>query len=152
MLVEDAAHAIPAKYKGRPSGSGANPVSFSFYATKNLTTAEGGMLTGSRDLIDPASSSACTAWTATPGSATTAPAAGATTSSRPGFKYNMTDIQAAIGLQQLRRLDAMHARRREIVKLYDAAFGEMGVFELPSSAPTCSTPGTSTRCGCEPTS
>src|SRR5207249_3237825 len=45
-VVEDAAHAIPARYKGRFIGAGTNPAAFSFYATKNLTTAEGGMLTG----------------------------------------------------------------------------------------------------------
>ena len=46
VVIEDAAHALPAKYKGRTIGSGPNPASFSFYATKNLTTGEGGMLTG----------------------------------------------------------------------------------------------------------
>ncbi|HPF69616.1 MAG TPA: DegT/DnrJ/EryC1/StrS aminotransferase family protein, partial [Candidatus Krumholzibacteria bacterium] len=46
VLVEDAAHALPTRYKGRLVGSGANPACFSFYATKNLTTAEGGLLTG----------------------------------------------------------------------------------------------------------
>ena len=51
-VVEDAAHALPASYKGRRIGSGSNPVAFSFYATKNLTTAEGGMLTGEPDLIE----------------------------------------------------------------------------------------------------
>src|SRR2546430_10198740 len=46
LVLEDAAHALHAAYQGRTIGSGANPVAFSFYATKNLTTAEGGMLTG----------------------------------------------------------------------------------------------------------
>ncbi len=52
LLVEDAAHSLPAKYKGRMIGSGNNPVAFSFYATKNLTTAEGGMLTGNAEMIE----------------------------------------------------------------------------------------------------
>ena len=50
-VIEDAAHALPAAYRGRPVGSGANPVSFSFYATKNLTTGEGGMLTGDPEFL-----------------------------------------------------------------------------------------------------
>src|SRR5207249_3824508 len=50
-LVEDAAHALPARYKGRLIGGGYNAVAFSFYATKNLTTAEGGMLTGDPDFL-----------------------------------------------------------------------------------------------------
>src|SRR6185437_5110423 len=50
-LVEDAAHALPACYKGQPIGSGGNPVAFSFYATKNLTTGEGGMLTADPDFL-----------------------------------------------------------------------------------------------------
>jgi dTDP-4-amino-4,6-dideoxygalactose transaminase len=57
-VIEDAAHSLPAGYKGRPIGSLAPSDSvpvltcFSFYATKNLTTAEGGMLTGNKDLLD----------------------------------------------------------------------------------------------------
>src|SRR5207302_9783187 len=51
-VIEDAAHALPAKYKGRPIGSGANPVAFSLYPTKNMTTAEGGMLTGDAALLE----------------------------------------------------------------------------------------------------
>src|SRR5690242_8208970 len=50
-LVEDAAHALPACYKGRPIGSEGNPVAFSFYATKNLTTGEGGMLTADPEFL-----------------------------------------------------------------------------------------------------
>ncbi len=52
LLIEDAAHSLPAKYKGRMIGSGKNPTAFSFYATKNLTTAEGGMLTGDPQMIE----------------------------------------------------------------------------------------------------
>src|SRR5438874_11191408 len=51
-VIEDAAHALPARYKGRLIGLGPNPVAFSFYATKNLTTGEGGMLTGDPALLD----------------------------------------------------------------------------------------------------
>ena len=53
-IVEDAAHALPAQYKGRTIGAGHNLTAFSFYATKNMTTSEGGMLTGPAALIDEA--------------------------------------------------------------------------------------------------
>ena len=53
-VLEDAAHALPAVYRGKAIGSGDNPAAFSFYATKNLTTAEGGMLTGSEELLEQA--------------------------------------------------------------------------------------------------
>src|SRR6266513_4792213 len=52
LVREDAAHAIPAAYRGRKIGSGANPGAFSFYATKNLTTGEGGMLTGDAAFLE----------------------------------------------------------------------------------------------------
>src|SRR5438105_12684463 len=51
-VIEDAAHALAAKYRGRPIGAGGNPTAFSFYATKNLTTAEGGMLTGGPEFLE----------------------------------------------------------------------------------------------------
>ncbi|MBK6899696.1 MAG: DegT/DnrJ/EryC1/StrS aminotransferase family protein [bacterium] len=135
LLVEDAAHAVPAKYKGRFVGSGDNPVSFSFYATKNLTTAEGGMLTGSPAMI------AQGVVVSLHGMDRDAWKRNDRTGSwrydivTPGFKYNMTDIQAAIGLQQLRRLEAMHARRRELVARYNAAFGDLDACELPVERP-----------------
>jgi dTDP-4-amino-4,6-dideoxygalactose transaminase len=55
----------------------------------------------------------------------------------PGFKYNMTDIQAAIGLVQLRKLDAMDARRRQIVQVYQEELGKLGVFDLPVEREDC---------------
>jgi dTDP-4-amino-4,6-dideoxygalactose transaminase len=51
---------------------------------------------------------------------------------RPGFKYNMTDIQAALGLHQLRKLEAFHRRRQEIAARYNAAFGAFGELETPA--------------------
>jgi dTDP-4-amino-4,6-dideoxygalactose transaminase len=54
FVLEDAAHALPARYKGKMVGTLGDLTAFSFYATKNLTTAEGGMLTGSKALLDKA--------------------------------------------------------------------------------------------------
>jgi dTDP-4-amino-4,6-dideoxygalactose transaminase len=134
-LIEDAAHAIGAAFRGQPIGSGQNLTAFSFYATKNLTTGEGGMLTGPPELLDDARvislhGMSREAWTRY--------AAGgkwAYDIVAPGFKYNMTDMQAALGLQQLRRFDAMQRRRAEIVARYNKAFGAHGDFELPALRP-----------------
>lgn len=132
LLIEDAAHAVPAKYKGRYIGSGENPVAFSFYATKNLTTAEGGMLTGSQEMVNRGIVVSLHGMDRDAWKRNDRSGSWRYDIVTPGFKYNMTDIQAAIGLQQLRRIEAMHARRREIVRQYNEAFAEMGVFELPA--------------------
>jgi len=131
LLVEDAAHAIPAKYKGRWIGSGNNPVSFSFYATKNLTTAEGGMLTGAPEMIDRAIIASLHGMDRDAWKRNDRTGSWRYDIVTPGFKYNMTDIQAAMGLRQLEKLAAMHARRRELVGLYDAAFAGTDAFDLP---------------------
>lgn len=131
LLIEDAAHAIPAKYKGRFIGAGENPVAFSFYATKNLTTAEGGMLTGSQEMVNRGIVVSLHGMDRDAWKRNDRSGSWRYDIVTPGFKYNMTDIQAAIGLQQLRRIEAMHARRREIIRQYNDAFSEMGVFELP---------------------
>jgi dTDP-4-amino-4,6-dideoxygalactose transaminase len=130
-VIEDAAHAIPARYKGRMIGSGPNPVAFSFYATKNLTTGEGGMLTGAPEMIARARVLALhgmsrDAWKRYgPGGSWFYEV------EEPGFKYNMTDIQAAMGLAQLRKLERFQARRRQIVAAYNMAFRGIEALETP---------------------
>jgi dTDP-4-amino-4,6-dideoxygalactose transaminase len=137
-VVEDAAHSLPATYKGHPIGSvSANedvPVltCFSFYATKNLTTAEGGMLTGSKELLEEARR-----WSLHGMNRDAWKRYGANGSwfydvDCPGYKYNMTDIQAALGLIQLRKLSQFHARRSEIVQKYWAAFRDREELEVPT--------------------
>ena len=137
LLIEDAAHAMPATYKGRLIGSGSNPVAFSFYATKNLTTAEGGMLTGSPDLIETGVVTSLHGMDRDAWKRNSKAGSWRYDIVTPGFKYNMTDIQAAIGLHQLRKLKTMYARRREIVELYNAAFAPLGVFDLPVEREGC---------------
>jgi dTDP-4-amino-4,6-dideoxygalactose transaminase len=136
-VIEDAAHALPAKYKGRgigapvPSSNVRILSCYSFYATKNLTTAEGGMLTGPPDLVEEAR-----IWGLHGMSREAWKRYGAEGSwyyevIRPGFKYNLTDIQAAIGLHQLKKLPGFHVRRREIVQRYNTAFSEFEEFQTP---------------------
>jgi dTDP-4-amino-4,6-dideoxygalactose transaminase len=134
-VVEDAAHAQGSAVAGRAVGSvtGATPrqgACFSFYVTKNITTGEGGMLTGDEELVDEARR-----WSLHGMSRDAWKRYGAGGSWRydvtvPGFKYNMSDLQAALGLVQLGRAEQLLERRREIAAAYDAAFAE-----LPGLAP-----------------
>jgi dTDP-4-amino-4,6-dideoxygalactose transaminase len=129
-VLEDAAHSLPAAYRGRPIGDVAHEsveraVAFSFYATKNLTTGEGGMLTGTPDFIAESK-----LWSLHGMGKDAWKRYGAGGSwhyevTRPGFKYNMTEIQAALGQVQMTKLEAMDARRREIAHAYTAGFAEV---------------------------
>lgn len=137
-IVEDAAHSLPARYRGRLIGApveGAtrpNLVAFSFYATKNLTTGEGGMLTGTPELVDQAR-----AWSLHGMSRDAYKRYSADGSWRydillPGFKYNLPELQGALGLVQLRRLPAMMARRRALVARYNRGFAPLEEVEVPT--------------------
>lgn len=135
VVLEDAAHALPARYKGRLIGSTDNPVAFSFYATKNLTTAEGGMLTGAPSFIELARvlslhGMSRDAWRRYDRSGSWYYEVVA-----PGFKYNMTDIQASLGLWQLRKLERFQKRRREVVQMYNEGFRGVEALELPVERP-----------------
>src|SRR5213083_2657640 len=130
-LVEDAAHALPARYKGRLIGGGYNAVAFSFYATKNLTTAEGGMLTGDPDFLERARVLSLHGMSRDAWKRYDQGGSWRYEVLAPGFKYNMTDIQAAIGLWQLRKQDAFQRRRREVVARYTAAFAAEESLEPP---------------------
>lgn len=134
-VVEDAAHAIGAAYDGVPIGAPIpdleHAIAFSFYATKNLTTGEGGMLTASEALLDEAR-----LWSLHGMSRDAWNRYGEGGSwfyevIRPGFKCNMTDVQAAIGLHQLRRLGGFQRRRRELVARYRSGLEDLLEIELP---------------------
>ena len=131
LVVEDAAHALPAKYNGRFIGSSNNPVAFSFYATKNLTTGEGGMLTGTEDFIERASVVSLHGMNRDAWKRYDTEGSWYYEVVMPGFKYNMTDIQAAIGLWQLRKLDSFHRRRQQIAGMYTRAFSQISALETP---------------------
>ncbi|MDB4906524.1 MAG: UDP-4-amino-4-deoxy-L-arabinose--oxoglutarate aminotransferase [Gemmatimonadetes bacterium] len=130
-VVEDAAHALPASYRGRAIGSSSNPTAFSFYATKNLTTAEGGMLTGDPEFLDRARVISLHGMNRDAWRRYDRGASWFYEVTAPGFKYNLTDIQAALGLVQLRRLDGMQARRRALVARYLDAFAGEEALVLP---------------------
>ena len=134
-IVEDAAHCLPSSVRGRSVGSRPNFASFSFYATKNLTTAEGGMLTGSKERLDKARVLGLHGMSRDAFKRYEKGGSWRYEVVAPGFKYNMTDIQAALGRVQLRRLGEFARRRREIVALYDEAFGAMPALETPAHTP-----------------
>jgi dTDP-4-amino-4,6-dideoxygalactose transaminase len=134
-IIEDAAHALPARYRNRPIGAGGNPVAFSFYATKNLTTAEGGMLTGDAEFLERARVLSLHGMSRDAWKRYDRGGSWFYEVVVPGFKYNMTDIQAALGLWQLRKLAGFQERRRAIVRMYDAAFAGEDALELPARRP-----------------
>ncbi len=134
-VIEDCAHALGASYKGRPIGSDPRHISvFSFHPTKNITTGEGGMVcTGIEEVAEKVAilrqhGMSKGAWsryavTGTPHYDV----------ALPGLKYNMLDIQAAIGLGQLARLDEFNERRKAIVSRYRQALGTTRGLVLPST-------------------
>jgi dTDP-4-amino-4,6-dideoxygalactose transaminase len=131
-VLEDAAHAVAARYRGRLIGSGTNPVAFSFYATKNLTTGEGGMLTGPTEFLDRARVISLHGMSRDAWRRYDQGASWYYSVLAPGYKYNMTDVQAAMGMVQLGRLDAMQRRRREIAAAYNDAFADHPALQLPA--------------------
>ena len=133
-VIEDAAHAIGTAYKGQRIGGSGNLTAFSFYATKNITSGgEGGALTTndpvlaerlaimslhgiSKDAWKRYSTSGYKHWDII----------------YPGYKYNMFDLQAAIALPQLARIEQFWSRRVELKAIYDAVFREMPELTLPA--------------------
>ncbi len=135
-VIEDAAHAVGTEYKGRRIGSFATTSVFSFHPNKNITTGEGGMLvTPDEEIFERVSllrfhGMDRNAWKrfAKAGS----PRYDIT---MPGFKYNMMDLQAALGIHQLPKLDGFIAARRRLAMRYREAFRDLPALILPSPAP-----------------
>jgi dTDP-4-amino-4,6-dideoxygalactose transaminase len=153
-VIEDAAHAFPSKYKGQFIGQDLKSdrtfnvsrftfhasrfTCFSFYATKTITTGEGGMITTD----DEALAERCRimalhgiskdAW-----KRYTAEGSWYYEIIAPGYKYNMTDLAAALGLAQLRKAERMWQRRREIAKRYNDAFSALPELQIPADRADC---------------
>lgn len=131
-VIEDAAHAIPAAYKGRSIGSVSEITAFSFYATKTLTTGEGGMITtrseklAERMRMMRVHGIARDAWKRYKLDGNWFYNVEAA-----GFKYNLTDLQAALGIVQLAKCDSMRRARRRIAKKYQEAFQQIPHLEVP---------------------
>ncbi|MBC7814996.1 MAG: DegT/DnrJ/EryC1/StrS family aminotransferase [Burkholderiales bacterium] len=134
-IIEDAAHSLPASYEGQRIGTIGDFTSFSFYATKNLTTGEGGMLTGSPEHIARARVLSLHGMSRDAWKRYSAEGSWFYEVIEPGFKYNMPDIQAAIGRVQLGRLNEMQSRRYEVVEQYHAAFADVPALQIPVERP-----------------
>jgi dTDP-4-amino-4,6-dideoxygalactose transaminase len=136
-VVEDAAHALPATSGGHLVGAlDSDATVFSFYATKTLATGEGGMIV----TRDPGLARRCRVMRLHGIDRDAFDRYTSTTSPwfysvvAPGYKYNMTDIAAAIGIHQLRKLDCFLRRRTELARRYDEALRDLCV-QLPAHAP-----------------
>lgn len=134
-LIEDAAHSLPASYQGQSVGAGSNLAAFSFYATKNMTTGEGGMLTGPADLVERVRPLALHGMSRDAWKRYDKGGSWYYEVAAPGFKYNMTDPEAAMGLVQLERLPAFSKRRREVVSRYREGLGRQSAIQLPVERP-----------------
>jgi dTDP-4-amino-4,6-dideoxygalactose transaminase len=133
-LVEDAAHAVGARYKGRQAGSLGDAAGFSFYANKNLTTGEGGMLTTTSESVFERARMLRLQGMSRDVFRRTG-AAGQTWRyeiAAAGFKYAMSDVQAAIGLHQLRRFSASQEARARIAERYTAELADVPGLGLPA--------------------
>jgi dTDP-4-amino-4,6-dideoxygalactose transaminase len=131
LVVEDAAHALGASYQGKNIGTGDNPTVFSFHAVKNLTTAEGGaVLTNDEHLARQLRLYALHGQTR---DAYAKLKAGGWRYdiTVPGYKYNMTDIQAALGLEQLKKMKRNQMRRKAISARYDEALSAFDFVTTP---------------------
>lgn len=137
-VVEDAAHALGAQWRGRQIGAFGNLTAYSFYVTKNITTGEGGALASDRPEL-----AAEVERLALHGLSLGAWQRFSDAGFRhyevvePGFKYNMTDVQASLGLHQLPRLDEWIDRRAQLWERYDALLAG-----LPLQTPPPPEPGT----------
>jgi dTDP-4-amino-4,6-dideoxygalactose transaminase len=138
LVIEDAAHAAGARYHGQPVGaavdgaSGSDAAVFSFYATKNMTTGEGGMITTASETLAEKVKILClhgiskNAW-----DRYTDRGHWLYDVLFAGYKYNLTDLQSAIGIHQLRKLDEFIETRKRYAALYDQLLGDVEELELP---------------------
>jgi dTDP-4-amino-4,6-dideoxygalactose transaminase len=135
-VVEDAAHALPASYHGRRVGTIGDVTAFSFYATKNLCTGEGGMLTTADAVIaDRVRMRRLHGMSRDAWRRYSNDGSWRYDVSYPGFKYNLTDTAAAMGLVQLRRLPAMHQRRQQLAQQYSELLADCEALQLPVTLP-----------------
>ena len=136
VVIEDAAHAIGAKFGEKHVGTLADAGCFSFYASKNLVTGDGGMIIAEDEKfaefarVISLHGMSTTAWKrySKEGSANWELV-------YPGFKYNMTDIEASLGIHQLRKIELITSLRQKWSNLYDQLLADIPEITLPYRAP-----------------
>lgn len=132
-VIDDAAHALGAQYHGRHIGAISDLTCFSFYATKNITTGEGGAVTTANE--DWADEIETLALHGLSSGAWERYASGGNRlylAVMPGFKYNMIDMQAAMGIHQLPRIEAYQATRAALWRMYDERLGGVAGLRVPA--------------------
>jgi len=131
-VIEDAAHALPSRYKDRIIGTLGDITCFSFYATKTLTTGEGGMATTENaELAERMRMLSLHGINKDAWKRYTAEGTWRYDILETGYKYNLTDLQASLGIAQLRKCDGMWARRAALAERYNDALGYLEAFEIP---------------------
>jgi len=133
FVLEDAAHGTYTKYKDRMVGTIGDAAAFSFYATKNLATGEGGMvMTNDDELANKMRVLSLHGMSRNAWNRFSEKGSWYYEIEYPGYKYNMTDIQAAMGMTQLAKLESMQARREVIWQRYNATFSKLPEIEVPT--------------------
>ncbi|MDP3741291.1 MAG: DegT/DnrJ/EryC1/StrS family aminotransferase [bacterium] len=128
FVIEDAAHALGAEYKGRKIGSIGDLTCFSFYVTKNITTGEGGMVTtNNKELAEKIKIYALHGLSKDAWQRYSDQGYKHYQVVYPGYKYNLTDIQSSIGIHQMKRIDQNEKRRAQIWDFYNKNFANLPI-------------------------
>jgi len=134
-VIEDAAHALPSSYRGRRIGAISEFTAFSFYATKTLNTGEGGMVTTANETYARRIRAMRLHGISRDQNPHCEPDSWRYEVRETGYKYNLTDLQSALGLVQLAKCDAMFQARRQIAETYNSAFRSVEALETPPAQP-----------------
>jgi len=130
-VIEDAAHALPSFYKGKIIGMLSDVTCFSFYATKTLATGEGGMIcTDNEEIAERCSIMRLHGINKDAWKRYSEKGSWYYEVIAPGYKYNFTDIQAALGIAQLKKINEMHKKRKEIFDIYNEGFKDNELIKL----------------------
>ena len=133
FVIEDAAHALAAKYKNKPVGSIGHFTCFSFYATKNITTGEGGMLTtDNEEFAEKIRIMSLHGMTRDAWKRYGKEAVEEYQIVSQGFKYNLSDLQSTIGIQQLKKMPFFQERRKRLWDLYNKGLSAMSELSVPA--------------------
>jgi perosamine synthetase len=139
-VIEDAAHAFPSSYGGQMIGSGGDIACFSFYAVKTITTGEGGMIaTENHDLADRMRILSLHGISRDAWKRYTSEGSWRYDIEALGFKYNLTDLQAAIGIAQLAKCQTLCDRRAVLAARYTESLSTLDAFATPAIPPNVET-------------